>query len=105
MGDFKKEKYSVRTFHTYLARCSLSIAKLLCFFFREKYFFSVIFCFGFSRFVSRKPEVAGSAVASASVMEFTAPFGRASACARTCVCVCNVRVRPFAGADNFWIDV
>merc|ERR1711990_237218 len=40
MGILKKKKYSVRTFHTYLARCSLSIAKLLCFFFLEKYFFS-----------------------------------------------------------------
>merc|ERR1711933_189726 len=63
MGILKKKKYSLRTFHTYLARCSLSIdSEAFGFFFpREKIFFSVIcFLFWIFRFVSRKPEVAGS---------------------------------------------
>merc|ERR1711872_359664 len=92
----KRKKYSVRTFHTYLARCSLSIDSEAFVFPPRKIFFSVI-CFFVVFFDSiRENRKLLEAVASASVMEFTAPFGRACAC----VCV-RMRVRPSPRADNF----
>merc|ERR1711933_12199 len=86
-SDFKKEKkYSVRTFHTYLARCSLSIdSEAFGFFSPEKnIFFSDLF-FVLDFFDSfRENRKLLEAPASASVMEFTASFGRACACACAC---------------------
>jgi len=91
---------------------SLSIAKLLFFSEKNIFFSDFVFVLGFFDSFRENRKLLEARwlphrswnLRRLSDVRLRARMRLRVQCARACVCVC-MRVRPSAGADNFWIDV